>query len=797
MKTVINKTNTQVGSSATPRQFSIAANEQSFATLSSGLYNDKIRAIIRELSCNAWDAHVMAGKSDKPFEIHLPTDLEPFFRITDYGTGLKYQDHGCKPCQGTGKVAVVADGKVISGECPECHGTGHLDEVLSLYCTYFASNKRDSNEVVGALGLGSKSPFCYTQAQDDSQGFTVTNRYQHVKRIYSAYVENGAPTCVMLSEEKTKEPNGLEIQFACNLEDVQEFENKAKLALEFFNPVPNVNLEGFEASAQQYEIRTDKWALRKEPTFAGLRAIQGMVQYTVGNIDVSRMTPGQQDVAELPLDLFFNIGDLKPTASRESLSLDNHTQASILRLLGEVADGMVTETRKQLEACKTAWQARILLNSLMKSGMSGLIREARDAGKFYGKYTNFVLGATEPKLNDLDYDVMQITGYFQTNSKKAYQRNILKKFNEAERTNIYKELEKEPKMRDTFLHTIDHENNAVFVLNDIGKGAGKFVNAYVQDRTGNHAVAYMATAIGGLKHQAKMLKEFKRAVDVLGNPEYILASYIKANFAHLIVKPVPKPRVTGILTISSTGYSRRGGHNSGWASNTWSRVPEEQLPAGQKFYIPVGERNIGVTPKSLEFYTAREAVRFLQNVKHSELFGPLTEANIYGLNEKALKKVAGSEDWVNVFDYILENAQSVITDEKVLELSLSVSPFEAPHQEILRKIQKDRKDLSKDSPILKFADAYLPLKKDRTVETAAIAEVIKVLKAAGVYKQPEVVNFSNQWDKMVTNYYPLLAFISPYRNGNTTGLNYSQLVLEYIHRMDFESGFSGYSKEAV
>src|SRR5208282_3082230 len=99
-------------------------------------------------SCNAWDAHVMAGKGDLSFEIHLPTDFEPVFRITDYGTGLSHED------------------------------------VMNLYCTYFATNKNDSNDVVGAMGLGSESPFCYTQSQDDSQGFTVVSRFQGVKRIY-------------------------------------------------------------------------------------------------------------------------------------------------------------------------------------------------------------------------------------------------------------------------------------------------------------------------------------------------------------------------------------------------------------------------------------------------------------------------------------------------------------------------------------------------------------------------------------------------------------------------------------
>src|SRR5277367_3848978 len=93
MKLSTRETNTKIGGNTeAPRTFSINASTVAFGVLSSGLYNDKIRAIIRELACNAWDAHVMAGKKEVPFDIHLPTDFEPVFRITDYGTGLSYDD---------------------------------------------------------------------------------------------------------------------------------------------------------------------------------------------------------------------------------------------------------------------------------------------------------------------------------------------------------------------------------------------------------------------------------------------------------------------------------------------------------------------------------------------------------------------------------------------------------------------------------------------------------------------------------------------------------------------------------
>ena len=47
--------------------FQIKTTAKAFDILSSGLYTDNILAIVRELSCNAYDAHVAAGTEDKPF----------------------------------------------------------------------------------------------------------------------------------------------------------------------------------------------------------------------------------------------------------------------------------------------------------------------------------------------------------------------------------------------------------------------------------------------------------------------------------------------------------------------------------------------------------------------------------------------------------------------------------------------------------------------------------------------------------------------------------------------------------
>jgi hypothetical protein len=82
------------------------------------LYSNKILAVVREYSTNAQDAHAEAGKKDVPIRVTLPGPLDPTFRVRDFGPGLSEED------------------------------------IRTVYALYGASTKRNSNEVVGQLGLG-------------------------------------------------------------------------------------------------------------------------------------------------------------------------------------------------------------------------------------------------------------------------------------------------------------------------------------------------------------------------------------------------------------------------------------------------------------------------------------------------------------------------------------------------------------------------------------------------------------------------------------------------------------------
>ena len=124
--------------------FTIKASSKMFKILSSGLYSNKIKAVIREVSCNAVDANVDAGRADIPIVVHLPNENEPFFSIKDSGTGLT----------------------------PE--------QMVDIYTSYGTSTKTDRNDQIGALGLGSKSPFSYV---DQFTVTSITRKPKMVRRI--------------------------------------------------------------------------------------------------------------------------------------------------------------------------------------------------------------------------------------------------------------------------------------------------------------------------------------------------------------------------------------------------------------------------------------------------------------------------------------------------------------------------------------------------------------------------------------------------------------------------------------
>lgn len=306
-------------------EFRIRNSAKAFGILSSGLYANKIRAIIRELSCNAYDSHVAAGKKEVPFDIHLPTTFAAYFAIRDYGTGLDHQ------------------------------------EVIDIYTTYFESTKTESNDFVGALGLGSKSPFSYTE------NFTVTAFKDGKKNVYSAFInEAGVPSVAIMSESDTDEPNGVEVRFAVdNQRDFYQFQHEAVYVLQFFTTKPNMTGQSITIPSLEYYKKDLVPGVHQREESSSRhgernRAIMGNIAYPIElpdeDDDFSNDFNGLKEIDRAGLDLEFEIGEVDFQASREGLSYDKRTVAAIKAKYQELADAMAGIIENEVKAFKNEWE---------------------------------------------------------------------------------------------------------------------------------------------------------------------------------------------------------------------------------------------------------------------------------------------------------------------------------------------------------------------------------------------------------------------------------------------------------
>jgi hypothetical protein len=341
-------------------QFTIAQTSKMFKILSDSLYSDKVMAVIRELSTNAYDAHIAAGNKN-PFKVILPTRANPSFTVRDYGTGLSQKD---------------------------------MEE---LYTTYGASNKNDSNDFVGCLGLGSKSPFAYTKS------FGTASYYNGTKYSYIAAMdEAGVPSLNLFDISPTTEPNGLEINFAVKQYDFDEFTTKSKRIFHYFKMRPiieggtdttlndhsyshnNVVIEGKGWKIGRVSQHNHQYPSHYNSPGSGVVAIMGNIAYPVDTskiigeenektdnesiqrwnrafkkVDVDNWKNLVKEIlnAGLYLEIQFGIGELEMDVSREGLQYTKNVIKVLRERTLEIYMQLKDDMSTKISECKSLTEA--------------------------------------------------------------------------------------------------------------------------------------------------------------------------------------------------------------------------------------------------------------------------------------------------------------------------------------------------------------------------------------------------------------------------------------------------------
>lgn len=286
-----------------------------FDILANKLYTHKIPAVVREISCNAYDSHVAAGKPDVPFKVVLPSKMYPFFEVEDQGTGLSEED------------------------------------IYSIYSVLGTSTKRDSNQAIGFLGIGSKSPLAY------SKTFQVVSRKDGVQCTYTIYIgSDGRPVISKISECETDQPNGLKVQIPVLEQDFYKFANEAKFIFSFFKVKPTVLGDSFELT---YKDATDQleqnkmycvevaWpssSLYNKPLYAVMGGVcysvdkDGFLKYIKKKFDGDlNFTLLYQFMRLGTFFIKFEMGDLSFSPSREQLEFNSvHTEKYIYEYIYKI-----------------------------------------------------------------------------------------------------------------------------------------------------------------------------------------------------------------------------------------------------------------------------------------------------------------------------------------------------------------------------------------------------------------------------------------------------------------------------
>lgn len=344
----------------------------------SNMYSDKYLAVLREYSCNARDSHVESGQT-RPIEVTLPSSLQPSLIVKDYGIGLSKEG------------------------------------ILNTYGVYGKSTKRDSNDQVGALGIGSKAAFTM------GQQFVVAGVKDGVKTVVLfALNEDNVGTMTVLSEGPTDEPNGVEVSLA--VPDVRQMRETAE---QFFSTWPEgvVLVNGAEPAHVYNEENTLRFTdtVYRNGDWDDNYAVMGGVPYPLSTSLLSKVDhPKASSFGYYGMRGFFfeiPIGSADIAPSREALRDTPRTLATLKDVFERLVES-AQQAAEEAVASATTWrEAHMAFLQWSTSSLKSLVDTS--AVEWNGKPVNKdSIEATEPVVymyrkpgGFRDYTATSFTGY--------------------------------------------------------------------------------------------------------------------------------------------------------------------------------------------------------------------------------------------------------------------------------------------------------------------------------------------------------------------------------------------------
>lgn len=293
----------------------------------SDLYSNRELAVVREYSTNAFDANKQKaldeGTAIQPIEVTLPSMMNPYFKVRDYGYGMT------------------------------------RDILADVYTKFGTSTKRDSNHFNGMLGYGSKSAVAY------STQFTVTSVAEGVKTVaVITRKPDWAIVMKIVSKEKSSEPSGTEI--IVPVHNHEEFHHKAMDFYKFWLP-GTVEVNG--KYPEQHVGEKIAEGFYASPDWNTSYVVMGNVPYRIEN-------PGalfwNTKMNSLHFVAYVDNGQVEFTPSREDLKYTDLTKQTLRNVIADFSKEIVSKAKSDIDSATThaeAYSAWKKWTDLLGSGL--------------------------------------------------------------------------------------------------------------------------------------------------------------------------------------------------------------------------------------------------------------------------------------------------------------------------------------------------------------------------------------------------------------------------------------------
>lgn len=687
--------------------FTIKATAKSFKILSDGLYANKIKAIIRELSCNALDSHVAAGNADIPFVVHLPNAMEPYFSVRDFGTGLSHH------------------------------------QVVDIFTTFFESTKTGSNDFIGALGLGSKSPFSYTD------NFTVVATQNGHKGIYTAFInEQGVPSIALMMSEDTDEPSGVEIKFAvAERYDFRRFQEEAVEVFKYWQNRPTVTgASNFQFADPQYKDRDIIPGVHSlnDPYRNTSIAVMGNIAYRIEVPSTDTVLGDLRGMLDCGLVLEFGIGELDFQAGREGLSYIPLTLNSIKAKLEALRAQLAVHLAAEADRIDNLWERAAYLHRRVDDSLwaAATAKYLTDTG-----FPLLTAGKRWDAIKRFELPVDHLAADYNI---------VVRAFSKARHAASCSAL-KVDTVRDTSTGTpvfktvwrVSAELDRFFVFNDTKVGAlerAKFHWRKRQVSTYSEVVYVLEPA-----DKTKPMKRTEFLAEIMNPPA---ANVMVASSLLAKERAAGMGKNVSILRLESQSRGYRYAETTVWKD----AGKADQYDAGTTFYyLPLsGYKSLGKI----------EDVKWLKDtLDKSGIF----TGSIYGVRKSDAEWVKAQSNWVNL-DTMVEAKLAAMSDADVMGIVKEAIGFNDVFHWTVG-------DLDDASPYGELAAEFKGVKSVDGVRRSALQALCHEYKVVTATVDPQAL-IDTYGAKMaaIKDRYPLLSRIGRYTDDN--------LVADYIRMVD-------------